>query len=847
MIKVDEEVKVEITEVLPEAVQEVKTDSKAPDAVKIDGESTGEDGTAVSSKKTVVKSKNKPITPKKKAAALSSQELAASEKTGIQKDVNSDKIIEKPETVTATEPSTKDLPTVETKAVVAKGKGHLKGAKKSAPKAVKEVKEVSKAEEKSTEEREKEPPSKVVIDVEAEPPTPMEIKQETVQVASSDNQEIIMEEEMVGEEDDDEEGDDYEEGDEEGDEDEEEGHEADVLESRPVSERQKRKKLEVFVGGLDKDATEDDLKSVFQQVGDVVEVRLVMNPQTGKNKGYAFVRFGTAEQAKRAATELTRTKVRGKECGVLPNQDNDTLFIGNISRDWKSAEVLQKLKEYHIDGIEEMNLMEDPQNKGLNRGYAFLELATHSDAVKAFLRLQQSDVFFGSDRPAKIDWAQPLNEPDDVVMSQVKSVYVDGMPANWTDDKVKQHFGKFGEIERIVFARNMPSAKRKDFAFINFVARESALACAEAFKEVDLIDGDNKVNVKVVLARPSPKARFGKGSARGEGWSYGPSFGFRKSARGGRGFARASGRGITGRGGKRLYDEEDVHMLLRVLMEEENWSVNPRGRRPSGTGFPRTSRGFMKGANYRGGDNRPYDARRAEPRQDESRRNDVGFARGGYFRSASDRGASRGRSSWPGPVRGKYVPRGSRRGGPSGRGRVTHFGSHISPWHEDVPPQRYEWGHIHGSEDINFGSRAQEYDDTGVGIKRPFSVWDEDPSYYDPGHRGYPRARVDFTEPAPLPDNGTQYLGSVRSPRGRPTQGLELRSGRTGLSSVEGGLGNPGSSSVYGNQNYGSMLPEATDYISGVPEMRGLSSHPSSLYGGHSGSGGYGIQGSGYY
>lgn len=69
-------------------------------------------------------------------------------------------------------------------------------------------------------------------------------------------------------------------------------------------ERRKRKEFEVFVGGLDKDATQDDLKKVFSRVGEVTEVRLMMNPQTKKNKGFAFLRFATVEQAKRAVTEL---------------------------------------------------------------------------------------------------------------------------------------------------------------------------------------------------------------------------------------------------------------------------------------------------------------------------------------------------------------------------------------------------------------------------------------------------------------------------------------------------------------------------------------------------------------
>lgn len=77
-----------------------------------------------------------------------------------------------------------------------------------------------------------------------------------------------------------------------------------------VKERRKRKEFEVFVGGLDKDATEDDLRKVFGAVGEVTEVRLMMNPQTKKNKGFAFLRFATVEQAKRVVTELKHPMVQ---------------------------------------------------------------------------------------------------------------------------------------------------------------------------------------------------------------------------------------------------------------------------------------------------------------------------------------------------------------------------------------------------------------------------------------------------------------------------------------------------------------------------------------------------------
>lgn len=77
-----------------------------------------------------------------------------------------------------------------------------------------------------------------------------------------------------------------------------------------AKERKLRKELEIFVGGLDRDVTEEDLKKVFQNAGEVVDVRLHKDPSTNKNKGYAFVRFANKEQVNRALSEMKNPVVR---------------------------------------------------------------------------------------------------------------------------------------------------------------------------------------------------------------------------------------------------------------------------------------------------------------------------------------------------------------------------------------------------------------------------------------------------------------------------------------------------------------------------------------------------------
>ena len=76
---------------------------------------------------------------------------------------------------------------------------------------------------------------------------------------------------------------------------------------------------------------------------------------------------------------------------------------------------------------------------------------------------------------------------------QVKTVFIDGLPAAWDEDRVKDYLKKYGLIEKIELARNMPSAKRKDFGFVTFDTHDNAIACAEGINNKELGEGDSKV------------------------------------------------------------------------------------------------------------------------------------------------------------------------------------------------------------------------------------------------------------------------------------------------------------------------------------------------------------------
>lgn len=72
-------------------------------------------------------------------------------------------------------------------------------------------------------------------------------------------------------------------------------------------------------------------------------------------------------------------------------------------------------------------------------------------------------------------------------------MFVDGLPASWDEDRVRELLKQYGGIEKIELARNMPSAKRKDFGFITFDSHDAAVTCAKCINNEDLGQGENKV------------------------------------------------------------------------------------------------------------------------------------------------------------------------------------------------------------------------------------------------------------------------------------------------------------------------------------------------------------------
>ncbi|CAN6466383.1 unnamed protein product [Victoria cruziana] len=254
---------------------------------------------------------------------------------------------------------------------------------------------------------------------------------------------------------------------------------------------------EVFIGGLPRDFTEAQLAEQCERIGEVAEIRMVKDKASGDHKGYAFVTFRTRDLAQKAIEEFHEKElVKGRKLRCSLSQTKYKLFIGNIPKSW-TEEDLRQAVEGNGPGVENIELLKDPQNSNRNRGFAFVEYYNHACADYARENMSSSHFKLDGNTPT-VSWADSKNATDSAAAAQVKTVYVKNLPDGITQEKLKELFERHGEITRVVLPPAKPGQTKRDHAFIHFAERSSAL---KAVNETEKYEFEGQV-FEASLAKP---------------------------------------------------------------------------------------------------------------------------------------------------------------------------------------------------------------------------------------------------------------------------------------------------------------------------------------------------------
>ncbi len=85
----------------------------------------------------------------------------------------------------------------------------------------------------------------------------------------------------------------------------------------------------LFVGSLPFSATEDSLRQLFSQYGEVQSVSIIIDRYSGQPRGFGFVEMSTDEQAKEAIEKLNGFQMEGRSLVVKEALPKPTFRAGN--------------------------------------------------------------------------------------------------------------------------------------------------------------------------------------------------------------------------------------------------------------------------------------------------------------------------------------------------------------------------------------------------------------------------------------------------------------------------------------------------------------------------------------
>jgi len=202
---------------------------------------------------------------------------------------------------------------------------------------------------------------------------------------------------------------------------------------------------EVYCYRIPRDCFEDELVPVFQSVGKIYELRLMIE-FSGANRSYCYVRYCNSEDARKAILMLNNYPIRhGYPLAVTRSVDNRKLCIKTVpplGSNLAEKNIVEELAKF-VDGVSGV--------KFIARRWLQIEFDSHRMAALARRQLVPGNqTMFGHILIKQVDWADPEENLSTGVDNKVISVR--GIVASVSEAEIKHWFNILteGQVDNVV-------------------------------------------------------------------------------------------------------------------------------------------------------------------------------------------------------------------------------------------------------------------------------------------------------------------------------------------------------------------------------------------------------------
>ncbi|KAI3695586.1 hypothetical protein L1987_78584 [Smallanthus sonchifolius] len=246
----------------------------------------------------------------------------------------------------------------------------------------------------------------------------------------------------------------------------------------------------LYVGDLEWNVTDSQLYDLFNQLGQVVSVRVCRDMSTRRSLGYGYVNYANPQDAARAMEVLNFTPLNGKPIRIMYSHrdpsvrksNSGNIFIKNLDKAIDQKALHDTFSTF--GNILSCKIATD--STGQSKGYGFVQYDSEEAAQQAIeklngMLLNDKQVYVGpflckQEREMAVDKAQFTN------------IYVKNLSESTTDEDLNKIFSEYGAVTSAVVMKDA-DGNSKCFGFVNFESAD------DAAKAVDALNGqkfDNK-------------------------------------------------------------------------------------------------------------------------------------------------------------------------------------------------------------------------------------------------------------------------------------------------------------------------------------------------------------------
>ncbi|KAL5071866.1 hypothetical protein RYX36_022753 [Vicia faba] len=244
----------------------------------------------------------------------------------------------------------------------------------------------------------------------------------------------------------------------------------------------------LYVGDLELNVTDSQLYELFNQVGQVVSVRVCRDLATRRSLGYGYVNFSNPQDAARALDVLNFTPLNNKSIRVMYSHRDPSIrksgtaniFIKNLDK----AIDHKALHDTFTTFGQILSCKIATDGSGQSKGYGFVQFESAESAQNAIDKLNGMLI---NDKQVFVGHFLRKQDRDSVLSkTRFNNVYVKNLSESFSEEDLRVTFGEYGTITSAVLMRDA-DGRSKCFGFVNFESPDDAAKAVEALngKKVD--------------------------------------------------------------------------------------------------------------------------------------------------------------------------------------------------------------------------------------------------------------------------------------------------------------------------------------------------------------------------